>query len=500
MAIPSSKLSYARRMFLATKEKQYTRQKWAKKKRKLCDLSLPDEINDRLQLSPPRKRAKRSETNDSSSSQQSQQTQHSRLQPTNISAFTDITNTNNTNRVNNVSSTTHSTMNTHKVSKPNAPNPFLLAKSNSSKSITNQMNKSKSNKSNKTSFTNKSHRTFRSLPPSDDPLVSTLRQRFGYHSFRNSQRDAIQCIFNKQDVLVLMPTGGGKSLCFQIPPLIHHKLAIVISPLLALMKNHCDCLQRKNINAQYINSTVPAATKRSIISDLSSNSSSNSSKKRSIELLYTTPETLQTNGELREAIVSLARNQEIALFAIDECHCISSWGHDFRAAYRSLSSLRSNYPGIPIMALTATATRMVRDDIVRNLRMYRPKVIITGFDRPNLYFTVKYIEHLPDPKPMTQPATRTKSKKRKKRSRKIDAAAITKVNRKIGDDIYKFIARNNYQRATGLIYVYSRKDAETMAQYLKKEYKLSIEGYHAGMSNKKKVEIQEKWENGTTKG
>ena len=254
-----------------------------------------------------------------------------------------------------------------------------------------------------------------------------------------------------------MPTGGGKSLCFQIPPLIHRKLAIVISPLLALMKNHCDCLQRKKINAKYINSTVLAASKRSIISDLTSTT-------RSIELLYTTPETLQSYGDLREAIVSLARNQEIALFAIDECHCISSWGHDFRAAYRSLSSLRSNYPGIPIMALTATATQMVRDDIVRNLKMYRPKVIITGFDRPNLFFAVKYIEHLPDPKPMTNPPAKTKKKRGKKRSRKIDAAAITKVNRKIGDDVWRFITKHNYQNATGLIYVLSRKDAETMAR------------------------------------
>ena len=436
MAIPSGKSAYARRMFLATKEKQYSRQKWARKKRKLCDLALPDELNTQINLSPPRKKVKSSSSNST----------QPRFQPTNSSS----------------SSTTN----------PSQPNPFLRAKS--------------------TKPSQPRNRTA-SLPPSDDPLLSTLRRRFGYNSFRDSQRDAIQSILNRQDVLVLMPTGGGKSLCFQIPPLIHHKVAIVISPLLALMKNHCDCLQRKKINAQYLNSTVPAAAKRSIISDLTTT--------QSIELLYTTPETLQSNSSLREAIVSLSRNQAISLFAIDECHCISSWGHDFRAAYRSLSSLRSNYPNIPIMALTATATKMVRDDIVRNLRLQRPKVIVTGFDRPNLYLQMKYIEHLPDPKPMANPPAKSKKKKkRKKRSRKIDANAITKVNRKIGDDVYRFIARNRHQNATGLIYVFSRKDAESIALYLRKEYKLSIEGYHAGMSHKKKVEIQEKWESGKTKG
>eukprot|EP01084_Bolivina_argentea_P003009 5620_1 len=174
--------------------------------------------------------------------------------------------------------------------------------------------------------------------PSHDILLHTLKTRFGFNSFRSSQRDAINSILNKRDVLVLMPTGGGKSLCFQIPTLILNKLTIVISPLIALMKNHCDALKRKGINAKIINSTITNSEKNKIFENLECKNTNKFTNKK-IEILYTTPEQIKNNNRFVNIINNLYKHNQIGLFAIDECHCISSWGHDFRPNYRNVGIL-----------------------------------------------------------------------------------------------------------------------------------------------------------------
>eukprot|EP01083_Nonionella_stella_P170662 581320_1 len=326
--------------------------------------------------------------------------------------------------------------------------------------------------------------------PTNDPLLATLRQRFGFNSFRPSQKHAIQCILNHRDVLLLMPTGGGKSLCFQLPAVVLKKLVIVISPLIALMKNHCDALKRKGIKVKMINSTVSPSEKAKIYNTLSNNSNS-------IELLYTTPEQLTKNQTFSNLLHNMYRNAAIGMFAIDECHCISSWGHDFRPSYRGLHGLRRQYPNVPIMALTATATTRVRDDIIHNLQLHNPQILTSSFDRPNLYFEFRYIENLKAVRRWVKPKTSGK-RRGKRRSRKVNKKEITKINQKISDDIFKFITKHRYERHCGIIYVFSRKDAETIAHYLKNEYKLSCDAYHAGFGNKKKVQIQENWQNNRT--
>ena len=168
----------------------------------------------------------------------------------------------------------------------------------------------------------------------DDKILSTLQSRFGFNQFRSSQREAVEAILDKKDVLVLMPTGGGKSLCFQLPGLVCNNLVIVISPLIALMKNHCDALQKKRINAKIINSSISQTAKNKIFDSLqayaNNNNNSNNNSSKVIEILYTSPETLQKSQRLNNLLSTLCQNNKIALFAIDECHCISSWGHDFR--------------------------------------------------------------------------------------------------------------------------------------------------------------------------
>ncbi len=204
--------------------------------------------------------------------------------------------------------------------------------------------------------------------------TSILKQYFGYDSFRPMQAQIIQSILDKKDAVVLMPTGGGKSICFQIPALILPGLCVVISPLISLMKDQVDALNANGIAAAFLNSSLDFQSQDVIIRKCSNNE---------IKILYLSPE------RVAKEIDYLLKRLPINLFAIDEAHCISSWGHDFRPEYTKLGSLKTNFPHVPLIALTATANLQTKTDIIKQLQLVKPELFVASFDRPNLSLTVK---------------------------------------------------------------------------------------------------------------
>jgi ATP-dependent DNA helicase RecQ len=261
-------------------------------------------------------------------------------------------------------------------------------------------------------------------------MLHTLKTVFGYDSFRPLQEDIVNHTISKKDSLILMPTGGGKSLCYQVPALLMEGTAIVVSPLISLMKDQVEALQANGIAAGALNSnnteTENANLRRECLMG-------------NIKLLYVSPEKLLSEVEF------LLRDIQISLFAIDEAHCISQWGHDFRPEYTQMGVLREKFPNIPIIALTATADKITRTDILHQLRLNNPKVFISSFDRPNLSLTVK----------------RGYQEKEKNKT------------------IVDFIDKRPNQ--CGIIYCMSRKATEKVAKMLEKS---GIEAavYHAGLS------------------
>ncbi|MGB8218506.1 MAG: DNA helicase RecQ [Candidatus Methanoperedens sp.] len=266
-----------------------------------------------------------------------------------------------------------------------------------------------------------------------------LRRYFGYSEFRQLQQDIILDVLKGNDVLVLMPTGGGKSLCYQYPSLLFKGLTIVVSPLISLMKNQVDSLRSNGIRAEYINSSLNYEEIIKIKSDLLQNK---------VRLLYIAPERMTI-----PAFLSFLKGLKISLFAIDEAHCISEWGHDFRPEYRQLKIIGTSFPDIPIIALTATATTKVREDIVNQLELKDCRKYIASFNRENLVYYVK-------PK---QDAFR---------------------------QIVEFLKTKPHE--SGIIYCYSRKSVESLTENLKFAGFRALP-YHAGLSASIRSTNQEKF-------
>ena len=268
--------------------------------------------------------------------------------------------------------------------------------------------------------------------------LGVLHRFYGYNSFYPLQFDAIQCVMQGHDAVVLMPTGGGKSICFQIPALLSDGCAIVISPLLALMKDQVDALQAMGIPAATVNSSQSDNFNRQVIEQVYAGR---------IKLLYISPERLLSEVEQWSSQI------KISLFAIDEAHCISQWGHDFRPEYTQLSTLRQRFPGVPIMALTATADRLTRDDIARQLNIPDAQLFMTSFDRPNIMLNV--------------------------------------VSNVSSNDKMKMITRfiDSHNGESGIIYSLRRADTEKMAARLR-TLGYNAAPFHAGMATVEKEHVQ----------
>ena len=203
---------------------------------------------------------------------------------------------------------------------------------------------------------------------------SVLSRVFGYDQFRGPQQDIVEHVAAGQDALVLMPTGGGKSLCYQIPSLLRDGTGIVISPLIALMQDQVEALRQLGVRAEYLNSTLDGETAQRVERELLAGE---------LDLLYVAPERLLT-----PRFLSLLERSRIALFAIDEAHCVSQWGHDFRPEYRQLTVLHERWPQIPRIALTATADPPTQREIAERLDLTQARHFVSSFDRPNIRYTV----------------------------------------------------------------------------------------------------------------
>jgi ATP-dependent DNA helicase RecQ len=204
-----------------------------------------------------------------------------------------------------------------------------------------------------------------------------LKSKFGYDEFRMNQQAAIESVLAGKDCVVLMPTGGGKSLCYQIPALMNEGLTLVVSPLIALMKDQVDALRANGIDADFLNSTLTGRQQTEVFGRVRSGAT---------KILYVAPERLLQSGDL---FIDFLKQIKVSLFAIDEAHCISSWGHDFRPEYIQLGKLKSQFPNVPVIALTATADKLVRKDIFERLNITHAELFLSSFNRPNIFYRVE---------------------------------------------------------------------------------------------------------------
>lgn len=275
--------------------------------------------------------------------------------------------------------------------------------------------------------------------PNTPKALNILQSVFGYDSFRTQQAEIIDDVLQGQDCFVLMPTGGGKSLCYQIPALLRSGTAIVVSPLIALMQDQVSALKANGVRADYYNSSLDPDSEHQVLMQLHTGQ---------LDLLYVSPERL-----LKQSFLNQLQNLPIALFAIDEAHCISQWGHNFRPEYAQMGALRAVFPQVPFIALTATADHATRQDILDKLHLHQPKVHVSSFDRPNIRYTV-----LEKRQPLKQ--------------------------------LTKFLDTRNNE--CGIVYALSRKKVEEVAEALKAEgYK--AKAYHAGLASEIRQSVHQQF-------
>lgn len=285
-------------------------------------------------------------------------------------------------------------------------------------------------------------------------LYRLNKELFGNAEFRVNQREAINAEMTGKDVFVLMPTGGGKSLTFQLPAILLPGITLVIMPLISLIQDQLNFLTSLGIEVRVFNSSQSATTQQQIYDEIRTNPE--------IKLVFITPEKLAQSDKMNNFLDQLYHLGKIERLVVDEAHCVSQWGRDFRNDYLKLSSFRKKFPRVPILALTATATDKVREDIVKVLGMKDPIIFETSFNRPNLIYDVKI----------------------KKKS--------------VNDDI-AFLIKSKYPDSTGLIYCVSKKDCEKVAKFLKTNHKFKASYYHAELKPEKRTFVQEQWMNGKIK-
>ena len=268
-------------------------------------------------------------------------------------------------------------------------------------------------------------------------LLPVLKQYFGFTSFRPLQEEIIRDALAGKDVFALLPTGGGKSLCFQLPAMTRSGLTVVVSPLIALMKDQVDALQASGVPATFLNSSLAAGESRARLRGLHNGQ---------YRLLYAAPERLMLSG-----VMSDLQRWHVNLLAVDEAHCISEWGHDFRPEYRQIANLRQLFPKVPMMALTATATERVRKDIVTLLNLREPSCYVASFNRPNLTYRVF-------------------------------------AKNKPYEQVLEFL--RGRPKESGIVYCQSRKSTESVAERLNEDG-VKARPYHAGLTTKERTEHQE---------
>ena len=275
------------------------------------------------------------------------------------------------------------------------------------------------------------------MPIAESQVLEVLQKHWGYGSFRPLQREAMEAVLENRDSVVVLPTGGGKSLCYQVPAVLMDGLAVIVSPLISLMKDQIDGLRESGIQAAAVHSALDPNERTRIANDI---------RAGHLKLLYVAPERLCT-----ERMLNFLQERKVSFIAIDEAHCISAWGHDFRPEYRMLGELRERFPGIGVHGYTATATEHVRGDIAKQLALRRPEYLVGNFDRPNLIYRVLRRE-------------------------------------KSGAQIHDVLER--HKNEAGIIYCISRKEVDALTQSLKAAG-FKAAAYHAGLSDEERHRNQD---------